>query len=235
MYFCFVKYSNFRIYWRTRLGTITIYYLDFFGADEKFELCINSRSENYYFCFRIVYFQFPCITIKFKSIKIILKITFIIRKENGIICVQSTIQAAGVLLLSKSPPLLNIKRMLTLFVLEHLNLPSSDYLVIHVTFKWAVFMYRLDAKTVENYDFVIVMFLLFVKIAQSVSLKFSNFFTFIVAWRIYSLIFRVLEIPKTVPPLHETGPKNIVLKHSHLMCVCVQPIMIDKTAATRSQ
>ena len=71
--------------------------------------------------------------------------------------------------------------MLTLFVLEHLNLPSSDYLVIHVTFKWAVFMYRLDAKTVENYDFVIVMFLLFVKIAQSISLKFSNFFTFIVA------------------------------------------------------
>ena len=40
--------------------------------------------------------------------------------------------------------------MLTLFVLEHLNLPSSDYLVIYVTFKWAVFMYGLDAKTVEN-------------------------------------------------------------------------------------
>ena len=44
-------------------------------------------------------------------------------------------------MLSKSPPLLNIKHMLTLFVLENLNLPSSDYLVIYVAFKWAVFMY----------------------------------------------------------------------------------------------
>ena len=53
-------------------------------------------------------------------------------------------------MLSKSPSLLNIKHMLTLFVLEHLNLPSSDYLLINVVFKWAVFMYLLDAKTVIN-------------------------------------------------------------------------------------
>ena len=65
-------------------------------------------------------------------------------------CNQSTIQAAGALMLTKSPKLLNVKHMLTLFALEHLNLPSSDYLVINVTFKWDVCMYLLDAKTVEN-------------------------------------------------------------------------------------
>ena len=63
---------------------------------------------------------------------------------------QSTIHAAGILMLSKSQLLLNIKHMLTLYVLEHLNLPPSDYLVIYVTFKLAVFVYPLDAKTVEN-------------------------------------------------------------------------------------
>ena len=52
---------------------------------------------------------------------------------------HSTIHAAGVLMLSKSHQLLNIKHMLTLYVLEHLNLPPCDYLVIYVTFKLAVF------------------------------------------------------------------------------------------------
>ena len=53
-------------------------------------------------------------------------------------------------MLSKSSPLLNIKHMLTLFVFEHLNLPSSDYLVLYVTFKWTVPLCLLDAKTLKT-------------------------------------------------------------------------------------
>ena len=62
-------------------------------------------------------------------------------------------------MLSKSPPLINIKHILTLFVLEPLNLPPSDYLVIYVIFKWTVFMNPLDAKTVKNKEEAVLMFL----------------------------------------------------------------------------
>ena len=48
--------------------------------------------------------------------------------------------------LLRSYKYLSSKHKQTLVVLEHLNLPSSDYLVIYITFKWG----GLDAKTVEN-------------------------------------------------------------------------------------